>query len=562
MLAVAGMSALAATARGQPAPRVTPQQILPDVRLQQLPLPEAPAPVPEIPIPEMPPTRAPAGAESVRFVFGGLDIEGASVYPPAVLEAEFRAAVGEEVTLAAVFAMAERIQRRYREDGYFLTRVIVPAQTIRDGRMRLRVLEGYIARIDVVDEVGPATRLVRAYLERVGEERPIRLSTLERALLLANDIPGLAVAAVLQPSATEFAAADLTVSITRTPVNGFVTIDNYGDEFTGEWQGAAGVSANTFTALGEQIGLIGFLSDPSRRNNEVVGQLNGSWRLGAGGLFFEHVISYGNAEPGASIENFEFESRELLVGTTAGYPLLRRRNESLWLRAGFDYVDSDTDVFGGEKFSRDRLRIAHVGIKTELRDRWRGLSVGEVSVRQGLPVLGATRRGDADASRQEGTAISTVVDASLMRRQPVVGNLAVFALVGGQYAFSNLLAEQEFEVGGTRFGRGYDFAELSGDDGIGLTLELQYSWRPQRYHIDVVQPFLFYDRGQVWERDNEANGFEQRGGSLSSAGIGVRASAFDVLTLELTVAKPLTRDSQRANDGRAPQVLFRAIGRF
>ncbi len=539
---------------------MTPQQIQPDVRLQQLPPTEQRAPTPEFPVPEMPPTRAPAGAETVQFVFGGLEIEGASVYPAETLDAQFRDAVGQEVTLADAFAMADRVQRLYRDDGYFLTRVIVPAQTVRDGKLRIRVLEGYIAAIEFQDDIGPAQKLVQAYLGPVTAQRPIRLATLERALLLCNDIPGLSVAALLEPSGTELGAADLFITATRTPFDGFATVDNFGDEFTGEWEGAAGVSSNAFTRLGERLSLIGLISEPWVSNNEMVGQLSGSWRIGGSGLFFEHLVSYGKSQPGSTIEEFGFDSKELLIGTTAVYPILRTRNLNLWIRAGFDYTDANTDVFGGEKFSRDRLRVVHTGVKSEVRDGWRGFNVGEVAFRQGLPVLNATKSSDDFKSREDGTASSSLIDASISRRQPIYGDFSLYGHAAGQYAFSNLLSEQEFDVGGLAFGRGYNFAELSGDSGVGATVELQYTYRPKRWSVDTVQPFAFYDYGQVWTRDSSST--DQQEGSLSSAGIGVRATAFDMLTIEITVAKPLTRDSQRANGGREPQVLFRAIGRF
>lgn len=544
----------------QAAPRVTPQQIQPDVRLQQLPPTEPRAPAPEFPVPEMPPTRAPAGAETVRFVFGGLEIEGASVYVAETLDAQFRDSVGQEITLADAFAMADRVQRLYRDDGYFLTRVIVPAQTVRDGKLRIRVLEGYIAAIEFQDDIGSAQKLVQAYLRPVTAQRPIRLATLERALLLSNDIPGLSVAALLEPSGTELGAADLFITATRKPFDGFATVDNFGDEFTGEWEGAAGVSSNAFTRFGERVSLIGLISEPWVSNNEMVGQLSGSWRLGGGGLFFEHLVSYGKSKPGSTIEEFGFDSKELLIGTTAVYPILRTRNLNLWVRAGFDYTDANTDVFGGEKFSRDRLRVIHTGIKSELRDGWRGFNVGEVTFRQGLPVLNATKRSDDFKSREDGTATSSLIDASIARRQPVYGDVSLYGHVAGQYAFTSLLSEQEFDVGGLAFGRGYNFAELSGDNGVGATVELQYTYRPKRWSIDTVQPFAFYDFGEVWTRDSAST--DQQQGSLSSAGIGVRGTALDMLTIEIIVAKPLTRDSERANGGREPQVLFRAIGRF
>lgn len=142
------------------------------------------------------------------------------------------------------------------------------------------------------------------------------------------------------------------------------------------------------------------------------------------------------------------------------------------------------------------------------------------------------------------------------RIQGITENLALFALVSGQYAFNDLLIDEEFEVGGTVFGRGYDFSELSGDNGFGATTELLYTVRLGRSYFDRFQLFGFYDFGKIWERGSNFSD------SLSSAGMGVRAWPIEQFYFELVGAKPLTRDSQRAKGDRDPQLLFRLVARL
>ncbi len=537
-----------------------PAVLLPDVRLEQLPSTEPPKPPPGVEIPKEAPTRPPLGATGVQFVLAGLEIEGATAYPASELTDPYGDLIGTKVNLTEIYKIAREIQKTYRGDGYFLTRVIVPAQTINEGRVRIRVLEGFISNVTVEGDLGAVEELVTSYLKIVTEERPIRLATLERALLLANDIPGVSVSGLLQPSATELGAAELVASTDRKKFDGLLVIDNYGDDFTGRWETALGLSSNSFTSFGERVTAVGFATNPLNGWSQKVGQLSTSWRFGSSGLFVDTIASYGNSNPGATLQSLGFESKTLLLSATTGYPVIRSRNLNFTALAGFDYVDSntDSDFFENGKFSRDKLRVVHASGAFDFRDAWRGSNAASASLRQGLPVLDATRRRDELKSRRpDGTGSATLVRGTVSRLQGLYGDFTLFGTFAGQYAFDDLLSDQEFNVGGARFGRGYDQKELSGDNGVGTTFEIQYTRQPQLIFLESFQVFGFYDYGQVWNRgDSDFND------SLSSTGVGVRLWPLDGLNLDLQVAWPLTRDSQRANGGRNPQLLFRAVGRI
>ena len=193
------------------------------------------------------------------------------------------------------------------------------------------------ARIE--GDVGPVEALIDDYLRPVAAEKPLRLATLERALLLCNDIPGLTVSGSLRPSAEQVGSADLVVAAVRAPFQAAMVVDNFGDDFTGRREGALTVLSNSWTQLGEQIAVTGFTTEPWSSNNQSVGQIATSWRPGLGGLTLETIFSYGDSNPGGSVEGFNFDGKTLLAGGAIGYPLVRARAYRLDLRTGFEYVD-------------------------------------------------------------------------------------------------------------------------------------------------------------------------------------------------------------------------------
>lgn len=564
MVAIVGTMMALSTQDGCGQERVpnVPPAALPDIRLERQRPEASPGTAPEVQVPTPAPSPSLPGSGGLRFQLTGVDIEGATVFPVAEIEAVFEALEGTRVTLGDVWRAARQVEKRYRDAGYFLTRVIVPAQSLPEGRVRVNVLEGFVDQVRLEGDPDAVEALIRDYMEPVTRERPLRIGTLERALLLADDIPGVTVSGLLRPSSRQVGAAELVVSAQRKPFDAALLIDNFGDNFTGEWEVSASLSSNAWTKFGERLNVVGFATEPWAEHDQKVGQASASARVGGSGLSFETVYSYGDSNPGDDLEPADFHSRTLLIGGAALYPFIRSRAFSLVGRVGFEWIDTDTDYFTDEPFSRDRLRVLSLGSEIETRDALGGADTLTAVVRQGLPILNASRRDTGEdgngipTSRDDGTGQATVLRAGFSRLQPLPENFSLFTDIAGQYAFAPVLANEEFQLGATRFGRGYDFDTLNGDDGIGGTAELRWTLPLHLSWLDTIQAFGFFEGGQVWSR----GGLPDE--SLSSAGAGVRLFPIEQVLLELQFGKPLTFDSTRDDGGRDPQFLFRAVGRL
>src|SRR5690349_1848440 len=147
-----------------------------------------------------PPVRLPGVAQpEVRastkpmFKLRAVSIDGATTIAPDTMVDSYKSFIGQTVSQADLVTIAGNITDLYRAAGYSLTRAIIPPQDIKDGRIHVKVIEGYVTEIvvkgDDVDRYG-----IRRMLERIIGERPSRLTTIERQLLLANDTPGIRIA--------------------------------------------------------------------------------------------------------------------------------------------------------------------------------------------------------------------------------------------------------------------------------------------------------------------------------------------------------------------------------
>jgi hemolysin activation/secretion protein len=170
---------------------------------------------------------------------------------------------------------------------------------------------------------------------------------------------------------------------------------------------------------------------------------------------------------------------------------------------------------------------------------------------QGLGIFGASQSGDPLLSRDGASGQFSTLDLFYTRYQSLVGPWSLKLSAAGQYASTVLLTSQQFYLGGTAFGRGYDSALVSGDNGIAGSLEIRYDHDLSYRYLKGFQLYGFFDAGTVW---NAGYSFSD-GLSLDSAGAGVRFFFDDNLRADIGVAFPL---SLRApdNESRTVQILF------
>ena len=168
-----------------------------------------------VPHPEhvLPDSAAPEGAADATFVYRGLRIEGASALHPAVLASAWPYREGETASVADLFEFAAALTRTYRAAGYLLSQAVVPAQTIEDGIVSVRVVEGHVEAVAVAGEVPAGVRdRIRRVAMPVVAERPVTLSGIEGVLLRAQDLAGVSIRGTLSPGETPGGAL-LTIDV-------------------------------------------------------------------------------------------------------------------------------------------------------------------------------------------------------------------------------------------------------------------------------------------------------------------------------------------------------------
>jgi hemolysin activation/secretion protein len=457
-------------------------------------------------------------------------VEGATAFPQARLDAAIGTISGT-VPLQRIEEARVAILNLYREAGYVFT--VVDASVERDGRLRLTVGEAEIVEVRLDGDIGPAGTLVLNFLENLRGVRPIDTATLERWLLLAEDIPGVSVRAVLRPAGTAPGALSLVAQVGRQSVTGYIAADNRAYRLTGPQQGIAAVQFNSFTSLGEQTELQLYYANG---RTSVYGQASTEFFVGSQGARVRVYAGTGETTPASPLRDIGYQGTTTVAGMAVSYPLIRRRQQTLTIAAAFDVIDTEIKLedspFGDQVLSQDSLRVVRVGGQWAVFDQLLGDSrsaVNVVSLRlhQGLSSFGASAAGSPLLSRAGAQPDFTKITFEASRTQslfsPWTGaNLALMGLVAGQWSNDILPQAEKFYLGGARLGRGYYAGQVTGDSALAATAELQLSIAyetslfGQSMQIDPMI-YAFYDWGETWE-----NAPLDPDRQISSAGLGAR----------------------------------------
>ncbi len=510
-------------------------------------MPQSSGPGQPITVPRALAIQAPKGADKVSFTLKIVDIAGVTAFSADELKPLYADMLGKEVTVADLFKVANDIELKYRNAGFVTTRVLVPEQTIDDGKFRIQVIEGFVSDIVYPDDIGPAQAALVMLMDVLRGVTPINVGDIERRMLVANDLPGLTVHASLGPSPTELGGSVITVQAERKAISASLAFDNRNSPFVGSYETVASVSFNAIASHADQVTLNTTISTPFKRSLSAGAAYQAL--LSSSGLIFGLTSSYSQSSPGEQLDPIDIKSRVLSEQASLDYPIIRSRLENLHATAQFEFRDIDTNL-NHDALNRDNLRILRLGLSYDKTDDWDGQTAAKLTIHQGLGILGATPHGDAFATNPAGYSDSTKFTAGLTRIQQLPGNFSFLATVTAQIATKPLLASEQLGLGGANFARGYDDGEVSGDKGWAGSIEVRYTPPESKYLPDGFQVYAFFDGGEVWSETPDSPHF-----TLASAGGGFRATPRDYLAASLEFDRPLDRIVMTQN-GKPMRVFF------
>jgi hemolysin activation/secretion protein len=530
------------------------------------------------------PGRITGPGEAQRVPLARVAVEGNTALDAATLLVAAQPLAGHSATLAEIETARLAALRAYRAAGFPYVAVAARLAPAGSGQAELRlvVTEGEIVAVTLEGAIGPAERQARRFLEPLIGRKPLPNDALERALLLASDIPGVAARGVLRPMPGGAGALELVVQLSRAPASALFNLDNRGYDLTGAWQGLVVGQLNSFTGLGERTELALLHTDGNGQNFL---QVTEEFFLGWSGLRLRAYAGIGRVTPGAPLAAIGYTGETRTAGVALGYPVIRSRPLNLNATAQLDAFESTVEArltpeAARTRQARDAVRAVRIGLDGALLDDllpfapFAATTTGLVRASQGIQALGASG-GDGGLAARLGSDFGfTKVVAEISRLQPLWVPaegwlLSLLAVAAGQWSDDVLPPAERFYLGGNRLGRGFYAGQVTGDRALAGTLELQLgrAWAlaipagwPGGSELTLgTQFYLFRDGGRG--KDNGPIGLDR---TLESWGGGVRLQFDERVQLDLEAVRRLTRQPDGAGTPvlSADAVFARLLLRF
>ncbi len=480
---------------------------------------------------------------SQAFVLKEFVIEGNTFFTDEELTANYKNIYNTSITFNQVLAIVDEMTKLYRDAGHILSRVVLPPQEADEtgASVRLQVIEGFVSNVQYQGDEKLVEQFKR-YFKKVENQilfaRPLNHKKFESLMLRVQGTPGLEIATSFEPANETTGASTLVIQVDRKILSGNFGFDNTGSESSGPIMLSAGLSASSFPVIG--------LNTNVSYGQALEFDEYHYWQAGLSYNFsngFTVLGNYGQSySPNpdtAFARQFEYETSSEYFALGASYPIIRSRDMNLNASATFNYRNSESKIMG-EMNTRDKTRNLTLSLNYDISDIWGGTNQIIFNYVRGLDIAGASDF-SAISARPNAGAQFNKFNIFISRNQTLPKNFSLYLSAQGQTTDEQLFSYEQFSLGGSQFGRGYDGGVVSGDQGLAAAAELRWTYiYKEKYGI---QPFTFVDWGKT--RFLPTANVDTPWLSASSAGVGVNVwgSIMDLTNFNASffVAKPLER---------------------
>ncbi len=494
-------------------------------------------------------------APQKKVLIKKITVEGSTLISAKEIEKVISPFRNKELTLTDMQKVADLITDLYRKKGYLTSRAYLPPQTIREATLLIRVVEGRRGKVEIKGNRYFKSSLLERKL-RLKEGEPFNYSTLQKALTLINEHPDREAKLVLVPG-KEPGTTDIVLEVKdRLPIHVSFGYDNYGSRFIDKRRYSVILEHNNFLGFDDKFYLKYQQTRPGLLHlitGRYTFPLSNTLEMG---LHFSHS----RTKLGRDFRVLDSKGKADIAGVFFNKALITKERIDLRLTAGFDYKNIKNYLLN-TMISRDNLRVFKCSFDLDISDRWgRNIFIAELDA--GVPdIMGASKAKDPLASRSGAGAKFYKGVFNFFRLQPGPFSSSILWKNSGQFSNYNLVASEEFQIGGPTSVRGYPPAEFVGDKGWYTSLE--WSFPPyflskklkvpftQEKFYDTLRFVIFYDWATA--HFNRILPGEKKHRTLRGWGFGLRLNVKDNLSFRVEVGYPLGR-TPSDNDHAHPWV--------
>lgn len=424
---------------------------------------------------------------------------------------------GREITLSELQEKVYEISDYYHAQGYPFARAIIPEQEIDKNEVIIEIIEAKYGALLLQNGSRISDELINSTLSALKQGDDIEQSTLDRTLLLLNDLPGTRINTSIQPGKS-VATSDFVIN--ATSANRFIgraTLDNFGNKFINRARASANMNFLNLAKHGDVLG-VNLLTTGSRMR---YGQVTYDIIINGYGTHLGASYSGMRYELGDSAKALGATGRAKEASVWAKHPFIRSKAYNLYGQVQYsnNELEDHVDINSGRN---DRtIQDVTLALSGDSHDHW--LSGGVTSWRLAY-TQGDVDFDDVTAAAANRSTIDTEGNFSkwslnINRLQRLTNKTNLWASFTAQKASDNLDSAQKMVFGGPFSVRAYDNGAVSGDNGYLLSVELRRQLSQRHGNWQLVG---FADVGRVEVNENKWAGLTGKNkDTLSGVGVGL-----------------------------------------
>lgn len=438
----------------------------------------------------------------------------------------------------------------YRSKGW-VVETLLPGQDIDKGSVTIEIVEAVFGQTQISGT--PATLVSQEAVLRIFRRQQesgqfLNINNVDRALLLADDLPGITVSGALAQGA-QAGQTDLVLQLADEPrLTTSMTADNTGAVSTGTNRLLALLNLNSPTSSGDAFNLTAMRSSGSGYARVAYGLPLGSdgWRVGVNASRLDYrLIS-------AAYKDLNASGNSTTTGLELSYPWVRSRSFNLNTSLNADKKAYDNVSGGATTSAYKNIPVSLVLSGSSFDSVGQGgANAFSLGLTSGRLNLNGSPTEASDATTTQAAGMYKKIRYSLSRQQQLSTNVSLYTALSGQQANKNLDSSEKFYLGGSSGVRAYPSSEAGGTLGQMLNLELRWQL-PDGWSVTGLYD---YGRISVNKQNNFSGAPPLNTYALKGSGLAVGWRGSEGLSLQASYARrigtnpnPITTDINRGAD--------------
>ena len=510
---------------------VVAQTIPPTVRppLEPLPEPETLPPVEDL----LPPLEAPNSEPPTpdldipgTIIVRQFEVIGSTVFSQSELTKLLEPYTNRPISFTELIQAQESINQLYFDQGYITTGSFIPPQTLKDGIVKIEVVEGSVEKIEVKGLERLQTSYITSRLKKA-TQAPLNQQELLKALQLLQLNPLVDKLSAELSVGTSPGLNILTVEIEQASAFGAsLRLDNQRVPSVGSDRRIIELTHANLLGFGDRLNARYYNTDGSNALDDLSYRLPVNAANGTLGFTYRLIDSEVIEEP---FDDLDLESNFRQYSLTYRQPIVQTSNQELALGLTGDRQESDVNL--SDDLIEGETRITALRFFQEYTQR----SNQEVFALRSQFSIGL-EGSQTDLNGEEIDEEFYVWRGQAQYVRLLSKDTTLLLRSDLQLADRPLIPIEQFSLGGALTVRGYRQDLLLSDNGFFASAELRKSIVRIPQWQTSLQLTPFFDFGTAWNRNDETVIPLK---SLYSLGIGLRLDVGNKFNARVDYGIPL-----------------------